>query len=149
MSADSGETPAGTADASVVASLGEYFGLDRNVISPAWALFATPSKAYVAAKLINALLMSLAVVPTVAGEFRAPWVTSTGYGTIARTGKALAISCVAGTLGFQKLQVDLANPATRVGARNLTAKASQANGVTTLEFASAVSLTAGQTLTLQ
>jgi len=34
------------------------------LLAPAWAIFKTPSDAYVAAKLINALLMSLAAIPT-------------------------------------------------------------------------------------
>jgi hypothetical protein len=34
------------------------------LIAPAWAIFGSPAKAYVVAKLTNALLMSLAVVPT-------------------------------------------------------------------------------------
>jgi hypothetical protein len=34
------------------------------LIAPAWVIFASPVKAYGAAKLINALLMSLAAVPT-------------------------------------------------------------------------------------
>ena len=33
------------------------------LLAPAWAIFSNPAHAYVAAKLINALLMSLAVVP--------------------------------------------------------------------------------------
>jgi hypothetical protein len=33
------------------------------LIAPAWAIFSAPPDAYVAAKLINALLMSLAIVP--------------------------------------------------------------------------------------
>jgi hypothetical protein len=34
------------------------------LLAPAWAIFKSPSHAYVAAKLINALLMSLAAIPT-------------------------------------------------------------------------------------
>jgi hypothetical protein len=34
------------------------------LIAPAWAIFQSPSHAYIAAKLINALLMSLAAIPT-------------------------------------------------------------------------------------
>jgi len=34
------------------------------LLAPAWAIFKSPAHAYVAAKLINALLMSLAAIPT-------------------------------------------------------------------------------------
>jgi hypothetical protein len=34
------------------------------LLAPAWAIFKSPSHAYVAAKLINAVLMSLAAIPT-------------------------------------------------------------------------------------
>ena len=34
------------------------------LLAPAWAIFKSPSHAYLAAKLINALLMSLAAIPT-------------------------------------------------------------------------------------
>src|SRR4051794_39201881 len=34
------------------------------LIAPAWVIFSTPAKAYVTAKLINAVLMSLAAIPT-------------------------------------------------------------------------------------
>ena len=44
---------------------------------------------------------SVAINPAVPGDFHAPWVTSTGFGTIRRQGGALSIHCAYGTFDLK------------------------------------------------
>jgi len=90
---------------------------------------------------------ALAVVPAAPGDFHAPWVTASGFGTIRRSGRSLSISCASGSLEFQSLKVDLAHPTARIGAQRLSARVRHED-VTTLEFSAPVTLGAGQELTL-
>lgn len=90
---------------------------------------------------------ALTIAPAVAGDFHAPWVTASGFGTLRRAGRVLEISCASGRLEFQSLKVDYANPVVRLGARSLGFRAHR-DGLTTLEFSEPVSLGAGQALTL-
>jgi hypothetical protein len=92
----------------------------------------------------------LTLAPKAPGDFHSPWVMASGFGRIARSGRALSIATVAGKLTFQKLQVNLAgpNPMVRLAGRSLTAKATRQDSLTVLEFAQPVSITAGQTLTV-
>jgi hypothetical protein len=43
---------------------------------------------------------TLAIVPGAPGDFRAPWVMASGFGTISSTGQTLSIHCAYGTLEF-------------------------------------------------
>ena len=47
---------------------------------------------------------SVAINPTVSGDFHAPWVTSTGFGTIRRKNGALSIHCAYGRLDLKVTQ---------------------------------------------
>ena len=91
---------------------------------------------------------SLAIVPQAPGDFRAPWATSSGFGTIARVGRTLSIHCVDGVLELQSLKLAAAPQSIRVGDRTLATRiASTANGAT-VELSAPYSLTANQTLTI-
>jgi hypothetical protein len=86
----------------------------------------------------------------VPGDFHAPWVTASGFGRISRKGGALSLECQSGSLTFKRLQVNLRGnkPAVRVAGRAMEAQATRQGTLTTLEFAQAVSLRAGQTCTV-
>jgi hypothetical protein len=92
----------------------------------------------------------LTIAPKAPGDFHAPWVMGTGFGQIARTGRMLSVSTVAGTLAFRRLQVDVTrpNPVARLSGRAVSAKATRQAPLTMLEFAQPVSIEAGQTLTI-
>ena len=92
----------------------------------------------------------LTVIPSVPGDFHAPWVTASGFGRISRKGGALSLECQSGSLTFKRLQVNLRGnkPAVRVAGRAMEAQATRQGTLTTLEFAQAVSLRAGQTCTV-
>jgi len=88
------------------------------------------------------------VIPTAPGDFRAPWATASGCGTISRAGQAISLGCTLGNLSFQRLQLGLANPkpAARLAGRTLQSTASRMGSVTTIQFSRPVSIEAGQTL---
>jgi uncharacterized protein (DUF608 family) len=92
---------------------------------------------------------TLSIIPSIPGDFRAPWVTADGFGGIARTGHLLSISCTYGSLRFQTLRLDLPNRSARIGTRHLSSNAATDSGVSTLKFATPVALTSNQTLTLE
>lgn len=91
---------------------------------------------------------TLAIVPGAPGDFHAPWVMATGFGTISRAGKAISIHCAQGTLAVRTLKLSMAASGARAGGKALAAKATRSGEGVTLEFASPVSLSAGQTLTV-
>jgi len=91
---------------------------------------------------------SLAVIPKAPGNFRAPWVTASGFGTISRSGRTLAIHCTHGTLEVKSLKLPAGAATARMGAQTLAARATKTGEGVTLEFAKPVSLGAGQTLTI-
>ena len=92
---------------------------------------------------------TLSILPSIPGDFHAPWVTAEGFGTIARTGKALSISCINGSLHFQSLRLPLPNRSARIGARHISSTATSDDHVSTLKFATPVALAPNQTLTLE
>jgi hypothetical protein len=73
---------------------------------------------------------------------------ATGFGTISRAGKAISIHCAQGTLAVRTLKLSMAASGARAGGKALAAKATRSGEGVTLEFASPVSLSAGQTLTV-
>ena len=91
---------------------------------------------------------SLAVVPTAPGDFRAPWVTASGFGTISRSGRTLSIHCASGTLNLKSLKLQMAAQSARMGALTLAISITTREGGAMLEFSTPLSLTAGQTLTV-
>jgi len=91
---------------------------------------------------------TLAIAPTAPGDFRAPWATASGFGTISRTGRTLAVHCVHGTLSLRALKLAKAAESAHIGAKPLTTRSTKTSECVTLEFASPVSLAANQTLTI-
>jgi uncharacterized protein (DUF608 family) len=91
---------------------------------------------------------TLAIMPAVPGDFRAPWATSTGFGSISRSARTLSIQCASGTLNFRFLQLNTPANAARIGAQTLSPSISPTAAGATLEFTPPLSLAAGQTLTI-
>jgi uncharacterized protein (DUF608 family) len=91
---------------------------------------------------------TLAIVPTVAGRFRAPWVTASGFGTISRAGQTLSIHCAYGALELKYLKLQMAAQSARIGAHTLATRTTKTNEGSTVEFLTYVSLTANQTLVI-
>lgn len=93
---------------------------------------------------------TLTLLPMAPGDFHAPWVTASGFGSISRKGEALSIACASGKLSFKKLQVNLAKPrpSIRLASRTVNAKVSRQMNATTVEFDQPLSIEAGQTLSV-
>jgi hypothetical protein len=92
---------------------------------------------------------TLSVLPTAPGDFRAPWVTADGFGTISRTGHALSVSCVYGSLRLRTLRLSGGIQAARLNARAIRSTATVSSGISTLTLHAPLVLSRNQTLTLE
>ena len=113
----------------------------RAMSSWATMLAATGFKPDTAAK-------SLAVLPAVPGDFRAPWVTASGFGSISRKGQTLSIHCAYGKLDVRSLKLRSDPKSIRIGGKTLATRTKKAGGEFTLEFSDPLSLAAEQTLSI-
>jgi uncharacterized protein (DUF608 family) len=91
---------------------------------------------------------SLAVIPTVPGDFRAPWVTASGFGSISRNGQTLSIHCACGKLEVNSLKLQSEPQSIRIGAKTLATRSTKSADGILLEFSGPLSLTADQTLSM-
>ena len=91
---------------------------------------------------------SLTLIPTVPGDFRAPWVTASGFGSIGRSGQTLSIHCAYGTLELKSLKLQIPPKSARIGALTLAASTTTSEDAAIVEFSNPLILTANQTLTL-
>jgi len=89
---------------------------------------------------------TLALLPAVPGDFRAPWATATGYGSIVQSGRTLAVHCAQGKLEFSRLKLKGEAGSARLDATPLATRAVKAEDGVTLEFSPAVVVNAGKTL---
>ena len=91
----------------------------------------------------------LTVAPVIrVPEARAPWVSATAWGELAQTARRLELSCRTGTLSFGQLRVNLGGRAlgARLAGKKIRCTVSEENGYRVLDFASPVTLGAGQSL---
>ena len=91
---------------------------------------------------------SLTIIPAAPGDFRAPWATASGFGTISRTGRALSIHCAYGVLELRYLKLRLAPLSIRVETSILAASIATAEDSAIVEFSTPISIRADQALTL-
>jgi uncharacterized protein (DUF608 family) len=91
---------------------------------------------------------TLDLLPVAPGDFRAPWATASGFGSISRKGQALYLHCVQGTLQFKRLTLPAGARSARIGGHTLALRTTKAANGVTLEFSTPVSLTANQTLVI-
>ncbi len=84
---------------------------------------------------------SLGLNPTAPGDFHAPWVTATGYGTVQRTGHALTIHCVSGKLELKQLKTLPAATSVSLNGRTVASWPTKGDSEAVFQFASVVSLT--------
>ena len=91
---------------------------------------------------------ALAILPGAHGDFHAPWVTASGFGTIARKAQSLSIHCAYGALDLKSLKLRMPAQSARIGATTLNARATKEADSVILDFSSPISLAAGQTMTI-
>jgi len=89
---------------------------------------------------------TLTLIPKISGDFHAPWITASGFGTIDRTGKVLKVSCNYGLLNFQNLILGMTSPSVKIDNHILNFHSTSKDAVTTLSFTEQVSINAGQIL---
>ncbi len=91
---------------------------------------------------------SLELIPKAPGNFRAPWVTTSGFGTISRSGRTLAMHCVYGKLELKSLKAPAGVSNAQLEGHTLSAKVLKHSDSVTLELSKPASLGANQTLTI-
>jgi uncharacterized protein (DUF608 family) len=91
---------------------------------------------------------SLTLMPTAPGDFHAPWVTASGFGSIRREGERLSIACTSGELKVKRLRVAKTPRQVRIDGRTLRAQMHQEGAATAVELDEAVHLRAGGMLEL-
>lgn len=89
---------------------------------------------------------TLTIVPAIPGDFRAPWVLASGFGTISRLGRILSVHCAYGTLDFKTLNVREVARVARLGGHPLAMRTTKTEDGASLEFLNPVSIQANQTL---
>jgi hypothetical protein len=89
---------------------------------------------------------ALRIAPTAAGDFRAPWATASGFGTITRKGHSLSIHCAYGKLSVRLLKLREAAHSVNIGGHSLEMRTTKIDDGVLVEFASTVTIAANQTL---
>ena len=92
---------------------------------------------------------TLTIIPGIPGDFRAPWITASGFGTIIRSGKTLQVSCKHGILNFQNLVLNITNPSVKIDKQAISVHSSSKDNLITLKFTEPVSLNTGQIMIIQ
>ncbi len=92
---------------------------------------------------------TLTIQPTVSGDFHAPWVTPTAFGTIDRNAGKLAITCVMGKIEVRSLRVGFSAHAIYVDNRVLTARTTAEGKCTRIDLSATLTLEARQTLSIR
>jgi uncharacterized protein (DUF608 family) len=91
---------------------------------------------------------TVVISPGAPGDFRAPWVTASGFGTINRTGQTISIHCAYGKLDLKTLELRSTARVARLGSHTLDSKVTTSKDGITLEFMNPVSIAADQTLAI-
>jgi uncharacterized protein (DUF608 family) len=89
---------------------------------------------------------SLAIMPGANGDFRAPWATASGFGTISRTGQTHSIHCAYGTLELKALRLREPTKLVQIGSRTFAVVTTATEGGVAIGFPTPVRVTAGETL---
>ena len=99
---------------------------------------------------IDAPRGAVTFAPAVGGTaFRAPWVSSTGWGAFGRTPGVFELLCSAGTLRFKELRLrmeDAEHLGVRLNGRALPCKVAGKDGLAVVRFRSPVTVTEGDLL---
>jgi hypothetical protein len=92
---------------------------------------------------------TLTIMPNAPGDFHAPWVTASGFGTIVKSDRALSIRCVYGKLDLKVLKLRIDAKSAQIGSQTLKTSMTRSGNEVAVEFSTPLSLAADQTLTVQ
>ncbi len=91
---------------------------------------------------------ALTLMPAAPGDFHAPWVMASGFGSIRREGERLSIACTSGSLTLRRLRLSKPPLQVRMDGTALRAQMRQEGAATVVELDEAVRLQAGEMLEL-
>ena len=91
---------------------------------------------------------SVAVIPTVPGDFHAPWVTSAAYGIIRRTGRTLSLECCSGKLELRQIKTPPNAHSVLLNDRKIDSHITREGEEAVVQFASPVLLTENSRLAI-
>lgn len=89
---------------------------------------------------------SLTLMPTAPGDFRIPWVTASGFGTLSRAGQALSLSCAHGQLELRALKLRRPVRAIQLRGRNIASASTATESGFEIKFSSPVIVNASDDL---
>jgi len=91
---------------------------------------------------------SLTLMPAAPGDFRIPWITASGFGTLSRTDQLLSLACAQGQLELMGLRLHHQPRSIRLGGRELAvaAAANTAESGTHVSFSTPVIVRPSQAL---
>jgi uncharacterized protein (DUF608 family) len=89
---------------------------------------------------------SLTLMPAAPGDFRIPWATASGFGTISRAGQTLSVSCAQGQLEMSALKLRQHAKSIRLSGRNVASAATATESGVKLEFSKPVIVRASEAL---
>lgn len=92
---------------------------------------------------------TLTLVPAAPGDFRAPWVIASGFGTITRSGRRISLACTYGELELRALRLAAAPTSIRLAGQSLRFHPEADGPLARIAFDSPVRLTAAQALTIE
>lgn len=82
----------------------------------------------------------LEISPKVPGDFHAPWITASAYGTIRRARRTLSISCSSGQIRIKRIKTTPGSSSVRVNGRPLEANVVKRSDAVIFEFTEPISL---------
>lgn len=88
----------------------------------------------------------LTLMPTAPGDFRIPWVTASGFGTLSRAGQALSLACVQGQLELGALKLRQQAKSVRLGGRTVPVTVTAAENGILHQLSSSVNVSASEKL---
>ncbi len=92
---------------------------------------------------------SLMISPQIPGDFHAPWVMTSGFGTIRRIGQRLELSCASGSIGFRQLQLQGTFRTATLDHKPTSITLKRDSNLTQIMFNSPLTLKAGHVLTME
>jgi uncharacterized protein (DUF608 family) len=92
---------------------------------------------------------SLTLMPVAPGDFRIPWATASGFGTVSRAGQTLSLSCNHGQLELGAVKLQRQARSIRLAGRNLALTASAEESGVIHKFAEPVILKTSEMLDIE
>lgn len=92
---------------------------------------------------------SLTLMPTAPGDFRIPWVTASGFGTLSRRGQILSLASAQGQLELNSVQLRRPAKAIRLGGRDVAVAITTAESGVRLRFSTHVIIRPSEALEIE